>query len=315
MKQINVVKNQNIFFLISIVIIAIGLLFLVFGGINLDIQFSGGTRILIETNGEVDSNKAEELVEKAIGKSVTAQTQKTNNPASENETIYMLRLDIASEETLSTEERDLVVDLITENFDVKEGGNQEMLSVEPSIGRETLLNGLKAVLIASVLIILYVTWRFSTMHGFAAAITAIIALIHDVAITFTLYPIFKYPLGEVFITAALTIIGYSLNNTIVIYDRIRENFKLMRKSTPDEIVNTSVNQSLTRTINSTTTTLIAVVTLYISASVSNISSLKEFSLPLIIGLVAGTYSSLFIAGPLWLTWRKRASMKRALKKA
>lgn len=315
MKQINVVKNQNIFFLISIVIIAIGLLFLVFGGINLDIQFSGGTRILIETNGEVDSNKAEELVEKAIGKSVTAQTQKTNNPASENETIYMLRLDIASEETLSTEERDLVVDLITENFDVKEGGNKEMLSVEPSIGRETLLNGLKAVLIASVLIILYVTWRFSTMHGFAAAITAIIALIHDVAITFTLYPIFKYPLGEVFITAALTIIGYSLNNTIVIYDRIRENFKLMRKSTPDEIVNTSVNQSLTRTINSTTTTLIAVVTLYISASVSNISSLKEFSLPLIIGLVAGTYSSLFIAGPLWLTWRKRASMKRALKKA
>lgn len=315
MKQINVVKNQNIFFLISIVIIAIGLLFLVFGGINLDIQFSGGTRILIETNGEVDSNKAEELVEKAIGKSVTAQTQKTNNPASENETIYMLRLDIASEETLSTEERDLVVDLITENFDVKEGGNQEMLSVEPSIGRETLLNGLKAVLIASVLIILYVTWRFSTMHGFAAAITAIIALIHDVAITFTLYPIFKYPLGEVFITAALTIIGYSLNNTIVIYDRIRENFKLMRKSTPDEIVNTSVNQSLTRTINSTTTTLIAVVTLYISASVSNISSLKEFSLPLIIGLVAGTYSSLFIAGPLWLIWRKRASMKRALKKA
>jgi len=315
MKQINVVKNQNIFFLISIVIIAIGLLFLVFGGINLDIQFSGGTRILIETNGEVDSNKAEELVEKAIGKSVTAQTQKTNNPASENETIYMLRLDIASEETLSTEERDLVVDLITENFDVKEGGNQEMLSVEPSIGRETLLNGLKAVLIASVLIILYVTWRFSTMHGFAAAITAIIALIHDVAITFTLYPIFKYPLGEVFITAALTIIGYSLNNTIVIYDRIRENFKLMRKSTPDEIVNTSISQSLTRTINSTVTTLIAVVTLYISASVSNISSLKEFSLPLIIGLVAGTYSSLFIAGPLWLTWRKRASMKRALKKA
>jgi len=315
MKRLNVIKNQNIFFLISVVIIAIGLLFLVFGGLNLDIQFSGGTRILIETNGEVDSNKAEELVEKAIGKSVTAQTQKTNNPASENEVIYMLRLDIASEETLSTEERDLVVDLITENFDVKEGGNQEMLSVEPSIGRETLLNGLKAVVIASVLIILYVTWRFSSMHGFAAAITAIIALLHDVAITFALYPVFKYPLGEVFITAALTIIGYSLNNTIVIYDRIRENIRIMKKSTLDDIVNSSINQSLSRTINSTVTTLIAVVVLYISASISNISSLKEFSLPLIVGLIAGTYSSLFIASPLWLIWRRKVSLNKSLKKA
>ena len=315
MKRINVIKNQNIFFLISIIIIAIGLLFLVFGGLNLDIQFRGGTRILIETNGEVDSNKAEELVEKAIGKSVTAQTQKTNNPASENEVIYMLRLDIASEETLSTEERDLVVDLITENFDVKEGGNQEMLSVEPSIGRETLLNGLKAVVIASVLIILYVTWRFSSMHGFAAAITAIIALLHDVAITFALYPVFKYPLGEVFITAALTIIGYSLNNTIVIYDRIRENIRIMKKSTLDDIVNSSINQSLSRTINSTVTTLIAVVVLYISASISNISSLKEFSLPLIVGLIAGTYSSLFIASPLWLIWRRKVSLNKSLKKA
>jgi len=315
MKRINVIKNQNIFFLISVVIIAIGLLFLVFGGLNLDIQFRGGTRILIETNGEVDSNKAEELVEKAIGKSVTAQTQKTNNPASENEVIYMLRLDIASEETLSTEERDLVVDLITENFDVKEGGNQEMLSVEPSIGRETLLNGLKAVVIASVLIILYVTWRFSSMHGFAAAITAIIALLHDVAITFALYPVFKYPLGEVFITAALTIIGYSLNNTIVIYDRIRENIRIMKKSTLDDIVNSSINQSLSRTINSTVTTLIAVVVLYISASISNISSLKEFSLPLIVGLIAGTYSSLFIASPLWLIWRRKVSLNKSLKKA
>jgi len=315
MKRLNVIKNQNIFFLISVVIIAIGLLFLVFGGLNLDIQFRGGTRILIETNGEVDSNKAEELVEKAIGKSVTAQTQKTNNPASENEVIYMLRLDIASEETLSTEERDLVVDLITENFDVKEGGNQEMLSVEPSIGRETLLNGLKAVVIASVLIILYVTWRFSSMHGFAAAITAIIALLHDVAITFALYPVFKYPLGEVFITAALTIIGYSLNNTIVIYDRIRENIRIMKKSTLDDIVNSSINQSLSRTINSTVTTLIAVVVLYISASISNISSLKEFSLPLIVGLIAGTYSSLFIASPLWLIWRRKVSLNKSLKKA
>ncbi|AGC69075.1 protein translocase subunit SecF [Thermoclostridium stercorarium subsp. stercorarium DSM 8532] len=314
MKQINVVKHQKKFFLISLAVIAVGIIFYFINGIDLDIEFSGGTRIMIETNSEVDPNLAEDLVEKALGKSVTAQTQKTNNPASENETIYMLRLDIASEQTLTAKERDLVIDVISENFDVKEGGNQEMLSVEPSIGRETLLNGLRAVLIASVIIILYVTWRFSAIHGLAAAITAIIALIHDILITLAMYPILKYPLGEVFISAILTIIGYSLNDTIIIYDRIRENMKLMKKSTLDEIVNTSINQSLTRTINTSATTLITLITLFIFAAVNNISSLVEFSLPLIVGFVAGVYSTVFIASPLWLMWRKR-NMAKLMKSA
>jgi len=309
MKQVEIIRNKSKFFIVSLAVIAVGIVFYLINGVQLDIQFSGGTRIMIETNSEVDSNKAEQLVEQALGKSVTAQTQKTNNPAAGDEIIYMLRLDIASEETLTAEERDLVIDIISENFDVKEGGNQEMLSVEPSIGRETLLNGLKALLIASVLIILYVTWRFSAIHGFAAAITAIIALFHDILITLALYPVVRFPLGEVFITAALTIIGYSLNASIIVFDRIRENTRLMKKNTLDEIVNTSINQSFLRTINTTVTTLLTIVTLYVFASVNNISSLMEFSLPLIVGFTAGAYSSLFIAGPLWFIWRKGAMAK------
>lgn len=315
MKELNIVKNQNKYFFISIAIIAVGLIFYIMNGIQLDIQFSGGTRIMIETNGEVDSNLAEDLVEKELGKSVTAQTQKTNNPDAENKMIYMLRLDIASEETLTAEERDRVVDIITQNFDVKEGGNQEMISVEPSIGRETLESGLLAVGIASVLIILYVTWRFSALHGLAAALTAVIALIHDILITLSLYPVLRFPLGEVFISAILTIIGYSLNDTIIIYDRIRENTKLMKKNTLDDIVNTSINQSLTRTINTSGTTLITLITLFVFASVNNISSLVEFSLPLIVGFIAGVYSTVFIASPLWLIWRKRTSIRKTLKNA
>lgn len=311
MKQINIVKHQKKYFAISLVVIAIGIIFYFINGIQLDVQFSGGTRIMIETNSEVDANRAEELVEEALGKSVTAQTQKTNNPQSENETIYMLRLDIASEETLTDEERNQVVNLIKENFDVKEGGNQEMLSVEPSIGRETLLNGLKAVLIASVIIIGYVTWRFSAIHGLAAAITAVIALIHDILVTFSLYPIFRLPLGEVFISAVLTIIGYSLNDTIIIYDRIRENTKLMKKNSLDEIVNVSINQCMTRTLATSGTTLITLVTLYIFAAANNISSLVDFSLPLIVGFIAGVYSTVFIASPLWLLWRKSSMKKKA----
>lgn len=314
MKDFDLVKHQKKFFIISAVIILIGIVFYFINGLNLDVQFSGGTRILIETNGEVNASEAEAIVEQATGKLVTAQTQKTNNPTEENRMIYMLRLDIASNQTLTDQELDAVIDIVTENFDVKEGGNMEVVSVEPSIGRETLGNGLKATLIASVLIILYVTWRFSSMHGFAAAITALIALVHDILVVFTMYTVFKLPLGEVFISAILTIIGYSLNDTIIIYDRIRENSKLMKKSTLDEIVNTSVKQSLTRTINTTVTTLLTVATLYIFAAVNNITSLMDFALPLIVGFIAGVYSTLFIASQLWLNWRK-ATMRKTVKSA
>jgi len=314
MPNINILKNKNKFFAVSIIIIAIGIAFYFINGLQLDIQFSGGTRILIETNEMIDINKAGVMVEEAIGKSVTTQMLQTYNPDDNNRTIFMLRLDIAGNEALTDEERQEVIDLITENFNVKENGNQEMLSVEASIGRETLISGLKAMLIASVLIILYVTWRFSALHGFSAAITALVALVHDILVVFSLYTVFGLPLNEVFISAVLTIIGYSLNDTIIIYDRIRENSKLMRKSPLEEIVNTSILQTMPRTINTAVTTLLCVITLYIFAAINNIQSLMEFSLPLMVGFIAGVYSTIFIASPLWMMWRK-SSARKTLKNA
>lgn len=152
------------------------------------------------------------------------------------------------------------------------------------------------------------------MHGFAAAITALVALVHDILVVFGMYTIFRLPLGEVFISALLTIIGYSLNDTIIIYDRIRENSKLMKKNTLEEIVNTSIMQSLTRTINTAATTLLTVATLYVFAAVNNITSLMDFALPLMVGFIAGVYSTVFIASPLWLMWRK-SSMRKTLRSA
>jgi len=308
------IKNKKITFAISIAIIAIGIIFYFIYGFQLDVQFSGGTRMLIETNSKVDVNQVDSMLEEALGKSVTVQMLDTYNPEDATKKIYMLRIDIASKEALSEDERNLVKNIITENFDIKENGNQDVLSVEPSIGRETMINGLKATLIASVLIVLYVTWRFSVMSGLTAAFTALVALLHDILIVCSFYTIFKIPVNELFITAILTILGYSINDTIVIYDRIRENSKLMRKSTLEEIVNTSINQSLTRTINTTATTLLTIITLYIFASVNSISSLVEFSLPIIVGFIAGVYSTIFIASPLWLMMRKSA-LKSTLKKA
>lgn len=314
MYNFDFIKHKNIFFTISIVIIVTGIIFYFINGLNLDVQFSGGTRMIIETNSEIDINKVRDLVSAALGKSVKTQMLQTHNPEDASKKIYMVRIDIAAKEALNDTERNLVNDIIAENFDVKENGNQEVLSVEPSIGRETMLGGLKALAVASVLIVLYVTWRFSAMSGFSAAVTALVALAHDVLIVFALYTIFKFPFDEIFITAALTILGYSINDTIIIYDRIRENRKVMRKHTLDEIVNASINQSLTRTVNTSITTLITLTVLYIFASVNNISSLVDFSLPLIIGFIAGVYSTIFIASPLWLMWRK-SSVGKTLKKA
>ena len=304
MSNFDYIKNKNIFFLISLIIIATGIVFYFINGFQLDVQFSGGTRMLIETNSKVDVNKVDNMVEEALGKSVTVQMLDTYNPDDSTKKIYMLRLDIAGKETLSEEEGSIVKNIIAENFDMKENGNQDVLSVEPSVGRETMISGLKAALIASVLIVFYVTWRFSAMSGLPAALTALVALFHDILIVGSFYTIFRIPVNELFITAILTILGYSINDTIVIYDRIRENSRLMKKQTLEEIVNTSINQSLRRTINTTVTTLIAVITLFIFASVNNISSLVEFSLPIIVGFISGVYSSIFIASPLWLMIRK-----------
>lgn len=312
----DLMSKKKYFFGLSIFLILIGFVFFLVNGVQLDIQFQGGTRVMIETTTDaIDTELVEKLIQEKTSKQVNAQVLKTYNPEDKDASIFMLRIDVASKESLSDETRTVIVNTIKENIaEVKKDGNVEMLSVDPMIGSETLKRGLQAALIASILIILYVAWRFSVMAGFSAALMAIVALLHDAAIMFSVYTVFKLPLNEVFIAAILTILGYSLNDTIIIYDRIRENTKLMRKSSLDQIVNTSVMQTLARSINTTVTTLICLIVLYIFASINNISSLREFSLPLIVGMTSGAYSSIFVASPLWMMWRQ-SSLKKRIKRA
>ena len=148
------------------------------------------------------------------------------------------------------------------------------------------------------------------MHGLSAGVIAIIALLHDIMVMFTVYIIFRIPLNNSFIAAVLTIIGYSMNDTVVIYDRIRENTRIMRKTTLKDLVNKSVLQSLSRSVNTSLTTLICILTLYVFAAVNNIESIKEFTLPLAIGIISGVYSTIFIASPLYLMWQERGKRKK-----
>ncbi|HBR03798.1 MAG TPA: protein translocase subunit SecF [Ruminiclostridium sp.] len=315
MKKFDFIESRKYFFIFTILLFVFFAVMAIINGVTLDINFKGGTRLSVEITGEADPNVAGILVEEAIGKKASASIMETYSADAGAESTKMLRIDIAGNEPLTPEEEDKVKEVLTSNFNVNLNSNKnENVSIQPSIGREALNKGILAVMISVVLILFYVAWRFSILSGFPAAICAIIALIHDVGVMFGVYIIFKLPLNDIFIATVLTVIGYSMNDTVIIYDRIRENTGIMRKSDLRSIVNVSIYESLTRTIHTMMTTLICVAVLLIFSVNHNISSLVDFSFSLLIGVISGAYSTLFIATQLWVLWKER-KMKAAIKKA
>ena len=178
------------------------------------------------------------------------------------------------------------------------------------MGLKFLLKCLTAVAIASVLMVIYVTIRFKRIGGLSAGVMALVALFHDVAMIYFMYVIFRMPIDSSFIAVVLMIIGYSLNDTIVIYDRVREERRLAGpKADIADVFNHSATAVMSRTIATSITTLVAIGTVYVVALIFNLTSVQAFALPMMIGIVSGCYSSLCIAGPLWVLWNKRGSKK------
>lgn len=310
--MIDLFSKRFYFFALSIVIILAGLIGLLVNGLQLDIQFQGGTVVQIEMNDDkFDTNKVESVISSAINKKVSVQKLQTYNAKDTSSRINLLMLKVAKEDTLTGEQLNKVVEVLKNEFNVKPDAQIQVQNVAPFIGKEMMQKGLLAAVIASALIVIYVWWRFSVMSGLSAAIFANLALLHDAMVMFAVYTIFKVPFNESFVAAVLTILGYSINDTIVIYDRIRENTRMMKKMPFAQLVNTSVVQTMSRTINTTITVMICVITVLVFASVNNIQSIKEFSFPLLVGLVSGTYSTVFIASPLWAMWQE-AKVKRKL---
>jgi len=308
-------KSKYCFMMSAFILIACAV-GLIVNGVVLDIQFQGGTIMQIEMPDEdFDTELAAHIVKSAIGKTATVNRSSTFNAEDEDDRIYLMVLNIASDETLTDDERMAVMDALRKEFNIAENANTYVNSVEPFISEQFRMNAVKAIAISSVLIVLYVWLRFKSMHGLSAGVFAVLALLHDVVAMFTVYVIFRIPLNESFVAAMLTIIGYSINDTIVIYDRIRENMKLMPKATYRELVNKSLLQSLTRSINTSITTLIAVLTLLVFSVIYNIQSIREFTMPLVVGIISGVYSTLFIASPLYMMWQERKFRKNAAKRA
>lgn len=307
----DIIGKKHYFFGLSIILILAGVVAYFINGIKLDIQFQGGTIIQMQMKDpNFDTEKAEEVVKNAIGKETSAQKSETIDVENEGQKIALLVLNIGSSDTLTGDEVNTVVDALRKEFDISADSEVSVNSVAPFIGKEIAQNGLKAIIWASLLIILYIWWRFSTISGLSAGVMALVALLHDAAMATAAFIIFRIPFNENYIAIILTILGYSINDTIVIYDRIRENAKLYRKMPIGELVNKSILQSLTRSVNTSVAIFISIATVYVYSSINNISSMRDFALPMMIGVVSGCYSTIFIAGPLWVMWKEHQEKKK-----
>ncbi len=288
----NILKWKNIYFIVSAVIIVAGLVaYFAFGGLNFGLDFTGGTEIRMKIGQEFNNDDISAIVQEKAG--VSSVIQK----AGDNE------VSIKTEE-IDTEKRDAIVDAVKEKYALDDSSLQEATNVSASASLKLLTDALKALLIAVLCMLVYITIRFDFRSGLAA----IIGLLHNVLVLLAVYAITRMQINSSFVAAVLTIVGYSINNTIIIFDKIRENRKLNRRVPFEEVSNTALNQVMARTINASITTLITIVVLFIMG----IDSIREFSLPIIIGVLVGTYSSICIATPMWvvlsdkLKKRKRA---------
>lgn len=312
----DIIGKKHIFFALSIVLILCGFVGYLVNGLQLDIQFQGGTIIQIQMNdSNFDTSRAEEVVQKAINKKTSAHSSKTINVNESGKMIDLLVLNVADDNTLTDDERNKVVEALRAEFNIKPDAQLSINSVAPFIGKGMLMNGLKAIFWASLLIIIYIWIRFRSISGLSAGVTAVIALFHDAAMVLAAYILFKIPLNESFIASVLTILGFSINDTIVVYDRIRENNKMLKKTSISDLVNKSILQSLSRSINTSLCTFLSIATVYVFAAVYNIQSIRDFALPMSIGIISGCYSTIFIAGPLWVMWKEHQLERKIVAKA
>ncbi len=318
--MVNLYAKRYYFFILSAIIILSGVVMYFVEGFKLDIEFEGGTIIEMRANDKMFTEKNTQDLQTEIADFVTktlnkpAKVQKSTSydvSGTNSKSFDIITISIGSENTLSNTELTKVEEAVVKEFKLNaKNAVVSEESVEPFIGKEIMNNGLKAVVIAFVLIILYVWYRFRAMSGLSAGVFAIVGVLHDLLIMLAVYVIFQIPLNESFIAALLTVVGYSMNDTVIIYDRIRENNRLLRKVPLPELVNSSIIQTLNRSINTVVTSLIAITTVYIFSKVNGINSMEQFSFPLIIGIAAGCYSSIFIASPLYVMWKESQKKKK-----
>ncbi|TWH83710.1 protein translocase subunit SecF [Sedimentibacter saalensis] len=293
-------EKRKIFFALSAAIMIVGLVALFINGVNLSIQFKGGAIIKYSYTGEMDAEVAADKATEILNRNT--EVQLTEDLATHSKKIVF---NLSGNSGLDANDQDKFDAELKKAFPDAQLELSESNVVQPFIGKRFLTNGLIALGLTSLFIIIYVRFRFKKISGLSAGVIGLIALVHDVLVVFFIFVIFKMPINDSFIAVTLTIIGYSINDTIVIYDRIRENKPYFEKKTFEELVDTSINQSLSRSINTSITTGISILIVCILAFAYNIDSIKTFAIPMLVGVISGCYSTVCLAGPMLVMWHKR----------
>lgn len=292
-----ILQHYKIWFAISLVIIVIGLGMFFVNGMNLGIDFVGGTMIQYNLKEEFDTNDISDALKdiEIDGEKLDAEIIKTGiNETKDQEVI------IRTKHSMKSDERKIIENILVDQYPNAEF--REVSQYSASVGEEIKQKAVLAVLIAAAGMLLYISVRFEVVYGLAA----ITALLHDVLILLAVYVVFRIPVNSAFIAAVLTVVGYSINDTIVVFDRIRENVKFEKRPDYFEVANKSLNQTIVRSINTSLTTLFVIGSLYFLG----VDAIKELALPLMAGVIAGTYSSIFIASPIWALWKRFRSDKQ-----
>jgi preprotein translocase subunit SecF len=289
----NILGKRYFFFGLSLVLIIPGLVILFTGSLPLSIDFTGGSLLEVSfTNATPAPADIIALYEDANIKDVQVQTSETGS--------YIIR-----SEFLEDNVRDAVLTTMTDN--IGEPTVIQFDNVGPSIGEQVTSRGAMAVGVASLLVVLFIAWSFrGVQNAFRYGISAILAMLHDVALIFSITAIggllFGWEIDSLFLTALLTVIGFSMQDSIVVFDRIRENANIYRRLEYETLVNHSIIQTLQRSIN---TQLMTVEFLLLALALFGGVTLQEFAVVLLVGLMSGTYSSIFIAAPILVVWENR----------
>ena len=304
MNKFAITQNRWKFVLLPAIIIVLGIvMYFVRGGFNFDVEFMGGSRLQVQLPQGTDKAEVEEYLSETLGVNVTVQsgekadTVVIKTPPIEGE------LDVVEDGDENAQESP-VFKALQDKYSLEDSALIDNTTASASFGVEVQRKALLYTLLAILCILIYIAIRFE----WRSAIMAVIALAINVLVMLAVYAITNISLNTTFIAAMLTVVGYSINNTIVIFDRIRENMKGKKKTeSVSQLADRSVWETMGRTINSTITTLITIVLIYILG----VSTIKNFALPLIVGIVIGAYTSIFIASSFWATWRESEMQARA----
>lgn len=306
-KTFDVVGKKKIFYIVSLTVIILSFVFTAIFGMNVAIEFKGGTIITYSYNGTISENAVAQTAQ-----SVTGQPCNVTLGESLAGGTTTVALSFPTSEGLTADTQDDLTNALQEQF---AGNDLEIFSsqdVNPSTGLGFFGKCIVAVIFSAIVMIIYIGFRFRRIGGWVAGCCAVVALVHDMCFVYACCLICRFDVDSNFMAVLLTILGYSINATIIIYDRIRENRRLYGDGkTLGELVNMSVSQSFGRSVHTTATTVIAMATICIVSLIAGVQSILSFAFPLVVGLLAGVYSSNCIAPTLWTVWQGAIDKKKA----